>query len=1088
MKPAATCPSRQQLEQLRRGQLPMERVEELARHLEHCDTCVRTFQALKGEDRLVEVLRHQAQVRGVAEDATVRQLIKRLRGLRGQPSEDSASEAETLAPDAEAAEAVRTLLAPPQQPDEIGRLGQYRVLKLLGAGGMGVVYLAEDPQLRRPVALKVMKPAQAASAAARKRFVREAQAAAAIKHDHIVTIYQVGEDRGMPYLAMEFLEGASLDTWLQRGHRPDLRLVLRLGREIAAGLDAAHRRGLIHRDIKPANIWLEAPRGRVKILDFGLARPAGAGTELTQEGAIVGTPAYMAPEQTSGAQLDARCDLFSLGSVLYRLCTGRQPFRGNSTIDLLVAVCTQAPVPVRELNPAIPPGLANLIERLLAKNPAGRPASARDVINILTALERERAAAPTMDAPAPRPAPRRRWPWVAAAVATAVVVVLGVALLAGQIILRITDSQGNVTDVPLKPGHKIELLQKPPAGAGAKAGTDAEAKWPRIVASLAAEQQVAAVMKKLQDSNPGFDGRETHKIEGTAVTELAFCTDQVTDIRPLRALTGLRTLLCAGSDPQRGRLKDLSPLRDLPLTTLALENNPAADLDSVRDLPLQTLRLAATKVADLSVLRLWPLLEVRGDFDSDAAVAVLRSLWNLETINDQPALDFWIKRDPRHAALLQWIAQTRKLPAKERTDVVLSKMKERNPDFDGKWKPGFRNGELTDLTFNTDHVTDVTALRALPRLQKLSCYGKNARTGKLADLAPLQGLPLTYLICRDNPVKDLAPLRHLPLKELDISQSHVNSLELLRGLRLTKLTCYYCWAKLDLEPLRGMPLRHLNVSGNQVGSLEPLRNMPLDRLEIMQTRVTDLTPLEGMPLTYLECRLMRAPNLTPLRKTMLRQIECDNPERQAAALALIWTLDRINGKPRLEFYGAHHPAQAALLQWIADTRLLPTEEQAAAVKAKLKDRNSGLEINRIEIQMSNGKVVGLSLPAAEVTDLAPVRALPDLRLLSCTGTLEKRGRLTDLGPLADLKQLNQLSIAHTAVPDLLALRSLRLAFLDCQGTAVRDLSPLKNLPLQELGCDPELARSNSATLRAVKTLLTINHRPQAEFWKERQAP
>jgi len=162
-------------------------------------------------------------------------------------------------------------LAPPLAPDELGRLGPYRVLKVLGAGGMGVVFLAEDPQLARLVALKAMLPGVAVSDSARERFLREARAAASIKHDNIVSIYQVGEDRGVPFLAMELLDGEPLDARLQREGKLPRAEVVRIGREIALGLAAAHKRGLIHRDIKPANLWLEAETGRVKILDFGLA-------------------------------------------------------------------------------------------------------------------------------------------------------------------------------------------------------------------------------------------------------------------------------------------------------------------------------------------------------------------------------------------------------------------------------------------------------------------------------------------------------------------------------------------------------------------------------------------------------------------------------------------------------------------------------------------------------------------------------------------------------------------------------------------------------------------------------------------------
>ncbi len=278
-------------------------------------------------------------------------------------------------------------LAPAQAPDELGRLGPYRVLEVLGAGGMGVVFRAEDPELRRPVALKAMLPSLGASQSARKRFLREAQAAAAITHDNIVHIYQVGEDRGAPFIAMQFLDGESLEARLRRERRLPVAEALRIGRETAEGLAAAHERGLIHRDIKPANLWLEGAKGRVKVLDFGLARGAADEGHLTQSGAIVGTPAYMAPEQAGGKKVDHRCDLFSLGCVLYRLTTGALPFKGSDTLSILAALAIVDPEPPAALNPEIPEELSDLVMRLLAKDADRRPASARDVAEAIQAIE-----------------------------------------------------------------------------------------------------------------------------------------------------------------------------------------------------------------------------------------------------------------------------------------------------------------------------------------------------------------------------------------------------------------------------------------------------------------------------------------------------------------------------------------------------------------------------------------------------------------------------------------------------------------------------------------------------------------------------
>jgi hypothetical protein len=302
-----------------------------------------------------------------------------------------------------------SFLAPPQAAGERGRLGGYRVLQVLGSGGMGVVFEAEDPQLRRRVALKALLPVLAASPAARQRFLREARAAAAVRNDHVVTIYQVGEDRGIPFLAMELLHGETLEARLHRDGRLPLAEVLRVGRETAEGLAAAHEKGLVHRDVKPANLWLEAGTGRVKILDFGLAHAASDDTRLTRSGALVGTPGYLAPEQVQGGVGGPRSDLFSLGCVLYRMAAGALPFRGTDALSALAALAVETPRPVRELNPEVPPALAGLVARLLAKDASARPASARAVADELAALEASRARqapqAPAAGRGTPRPAP-----------------------------------------------------------------------------------------------------------------------------------------------------------------------------------------------------------------------------------------------------------------------------------------------------------------------------------------------------------------------------------------------------------------------------------------------------------------------------------------------------------------------------------------------------------------------------------------------------------------------------------------------------------------------------------------------------------
>jgi serine/threonine protein kinase len=333
------------------------------------------------------------------------------------PSEGAISGARTIRPPSDAEDTVTAVpqlapphgydfLAPPQGPNELGRLGPYLIRKVLGTGAMGIVFEAEDSQLKRPTALKVMKPSLAVYAEFHRRFLREAQLAAAIEHEHVVTIYQVGEDRGVPFLAMKLLQGETLEDRLSRTKgRLSVEEVLRIGREIAEGLNAAHERGLIHRDIKPANIWLERERDRVKIVDFGLARGSGADAHFTQAGAVIGTPSYMAPEQANAEEIDSRCDLFGLGAVLYRTCTGRLPFEGKDTLAVLSALATKTPTEPHKIVPQTPRSLSVLLMRLLAKDRDDRPQSAREVIEAIEGIERGEVVEDNSDAPAEATSP-----------------------------------------------------------------------------------------------------------------------------------------------------------------------------------------------------------------------------------------------------------------------------------------------------------------------------------------------------------------------------------------------------------------------------------------------------------------------------------------------------------------------------------------------------------------------------------------------------------------------------------------------------------------------------------------------------------
>ncbi len=278
---------------------------------------------------------------------------------------------------------------PKDSEDHLGTLGHYRVLRELGKGGMGYVFLAEDTRLKRQVALKVMNQKIASTPGSRKRFISEARAMAAVHHDNVATIFEVGEHKGTPYMAMELLQGATLENFGERYGEPDYHQIIGYARDIARGLDAAHKQGIVHRDIKPANIWLDTKTNRIKILDFGLALASTPVDQLSGRGAVVGTPGYLSPEQARSEPLDDRSDLYSTGVVLYEMATGALPLKTKSVAEQLIAILAHAPKPLIERNDKIPQPLADLIHRLMAKEPRDRYPSAAALEKALDEVEIE---------------------------------------------------------------------------------------------------------------------------------------------------------------------------------------------------------------------------------------------------------------------------------------------------------------------------------------------------------------------------------------------------------------------------------------------------------------------------------------------------------------------------------------------------------------------------------------------------------------------------------------------------------------------------------------------------------------------------
>ena len=304
--------------------------------------------------------------------------------------EPGEGEAHRFSPSADTFSAIKDLglrLQPTPDQNVIGRMAHYDIIRCLGRGGMGTVFEAFDTKLFRPVAIKFMASSLAASEKARSRFLREARVAASINHPNVVTIHAVDEYDGRPYLVMEFVSGATLHDHMRKIGPLPLGDILRISRQIATGLRAAHEKGIVHRDIKPGNILLENGVQRVKIVDFGLAQVIFELSDITSLGQTLGTPRYMSPEQIEGSRVDERADLFSLGCVIYMMCVGHPPFSGNS-ITVLHTILRDPHVPIRQVMPQIPQALSDLVDSLLCKTRERRIQTAALVEEAITDIAR----------------------------------------------------------------------------------------------------------------------------------------------------------------------------------------------------------------------------------------------------------------------------------------------------------------------------------------------------------------------------------------------------------------------------------------------------------------------------------------------------------------------------------------------------------------------------------------------------------------------------------------------------------------------------------------------------------------------------
>ena len=1095
-----SCPWHDDLQQMVLGKLKGTRAEAIARHLETCPTCLDALRQWIVSDEILKAV--QAGRIGNCEPTKTMYLpIGRIRDAVSTwlvAHDDTSTDHDALP---HSLAEFKTVLSPPEAADELGRVADFRVLRLLGIGGMAAVFEAEDLRLKRRVALKVLHPAIAAKPGSVERFLREAQSAAALKHEHVVTIHQVGLHQQTPFLVLELLHGETLEDHLAHAGRLSVPEIIRIGREIAEGLAAAHARGLLHRDIKPANIWLEEPpspnpaksalrnngpvgsvasppiepdriphvelrSGRVKILDFGLAKLWSADAEISQAGMVIGTPRYMAPEQVAGEAVDPRTDLFSLGCVLYRMATGRAPFGGSDLLSVLRALACEEPLPVRTLNPEVPAALSELISQLISKSPNQRPPSAQVVVHRLQAIAHDLAVEKRVDPPTTGPAERgssghrgRGVTWlVGAAIGLMILLPLGylcgaqlirIATDKGQVVIQIDDPQVLVTiqenrvviqdrpgqrEITLTAGeHQLEVTVKEPTGEktfttdrfslsrGGRKVIDVHTELAKASASR------PAVPTQPPTSGPGGPTEQVHTERSSGGTD-----------RGRRAAQWVLSLGGSVSVQVHNQAQPLEvqagtalPAADFELRQINLSARPVTDaglneLTGLRN--LDELVLTKTQITDAGLAHLPGLtglkhLLLNETQVTDAGLTNLRGLKNLDLL-----ILNWTKVADSGLVQLESLTELRELRLRG-TQVTDAGLKHLRPLT-----------KLESLSLSRLPVTDtgLAQLQGLTRLRWLDLgftRVTDAGLTNLRTLKDLQELDLNGTAVTDSGLVYLENLTEL--RALHLRQTQVTDAGLKRLQRLTKLETLNLSGlpvtDIGLINLRSLKdLQHLALNGTAVTDaglvhLEPLTK--LESIDLGEIQVTDagLVHLQGLKnLGGLSLKGARQvgdfaiPKLLHLPR--LQMIDLSDTHVSAQGLAIlkaslpssaqiVWSEPNdtaaravlaAGGRVDVRVRGAAEDHPVKAAREIPSESFQITRVSLAGVRLPLKAVFDAL--NKLGVDALDS--LDLSDTAIGDADLASLKGLTHLRRLVLDGTnIEGKGliHLHDLTELRDLR-------------------------------------------------------------------------------------